>query len=104
LLLFTLRNTEEVLSARELPEPGRPADSRELKMAEQLVNALEGEFHAEDYHDEYRERLQHFLEQKAKGRAPKLRAVPRKKTPESLMTSLEASLKALKKMGGKAVA
>jgi DNA end-binding protein Ku len=104
LLLFSLRNTEEVLSAQELPAPGKPADGRELKMAEQLIHALEGEFHAEDYRDEYRERLEQFLEQKAKGRAPRLRAVSRKKEPESLMTSLEASLKALKKKGGKAVA
>jgi DNA end-binding protein Ku len=102
LLLFAMRNTEEVLFAEELPAPGKPADPRELRMAEQLIAALEGEFRAEDYRDEYRERLQEFLEQKAKGRAPKLKAVPRKKPPESLTESLAASLKALKK--GKAVA
>ena len=54
LLLITLRHSEEVLSARDLgAPPGKPPDTREIKMAEQLVSALEDEFRPEDYADEY---------------------------------------------------
>jgi DNA end-binding protein Ku len=103
LVLIAMRNSEEVLSPRELPAPGRPPDSRELPLAEQLIKALEDEFHPEEFHDEYRERVQTFLDQKAKGRAPKLKAVRPKKPPESVLDALAASLKAVKKKG-KAVA
>jgi len=99
LVLFAMRNTEEVLSPRELPAPGSPADPRELRMAEQLIQALEGDFRPEDFRDEYRERVQEFLEQKAKGRAPKLSAVPTKKPAESILDALSASLQSIKKRG-----
>jgi DNA end-binding protein Ku len=100
LMLITLRFAEEVLTADELPGPtGRPPEAKELKMAEQLVLALEGEFRPEDYHDEYRERVMKFIEAKAKGLKPKLRIVARKKETTSLADTLVASLKAVK--GGK---
>src|SRR2546421_12631824 len=45
LVLFTLRNAEEVLSAKDLPRPAsRAPDKKELTMARQLVGLLEGEF------------------------------------------------------------
>jgi DNA end-binding protein Ku len=103
LMLFSLRTKEEILFPDELPAPGKPADPRELRMAEQLIAALEGDFKPEDYRDEYRERLEAFLEEKRKGRTPKLKAVPKRKPPESVLDALTASLKALKK-GRKAVA
>src|ERR1700674_1826966 len=41
LLLFTLRNAEEVISARDLPKPaGRAPTQKELNMAKQLVGLL----------------------------------------------------------------
>ena len=106
LALVTLRYAEEVISARDLPgAPGREPDAREIAMAEQLLSALEDEFRPEDYRDEYRDRVMHFIEQKAKGDKPKLAAVPKKpKEPASLLDALQASLKAAKKPGGKRVA
>lgn len=95
LLLITLRHSEEVLSARELPAPpGKAPDAREIKMAEQLVSALEGEFRAEDYADAYRERVLKYIEAKAKGRKPKLQTIPTRREPASLSDALAASLKA----------
>jgi hypothetical protein len=42
----------EVLSARELePPPGKAPDEREIKIAEQLVAALEDDFRPEEYTD-----------------------------------------------------
>jgi DNA end-binding protein Ku len=105
LMLITLRFTEEVLTANELPRPtGRPPDAKELKMAEQLVLALEGEFRPEDYHDEYRERVMKFIGAKAKGLKPKLRIVTRKKETTSLADTLAASLKAVKGAKERAIA
>src|SRR5258705_1723890 len=47
LLLVTLRNAAEVISARDLPKPaGRAPTARELAMAKQLVGLLEGEVNA----------------------------------------------------------
>ncbi len=98
LLLFTLRNAEEVISARDLPKPaGREPTAKELAMAKQLVGLLEGEFNASDYKDEYRERVTEFLKKKAKGKAPRLRAVKTKRKAASLDSVLKKSLASLKK-------
>ena len=45
LMLVTLRHPEEVISALDLPQPsGRALDKKEIGMARQLVELLEGEF------------------------------------------------------------
>jgi len=98
LVLFTLRHAEEVLSAKNLPKPaGRAPDKKELSMARQLVELLEGEFKPEDYQDEYRARVMEFLEKKAKGHAPRLRLVKTKRQAASLDKVLSKSIEALKK-------
>lgn len=99
LMLVTLRHAGEVVSADELTAPtGRKLDARELKMAEQLVDALAGEFEPEQYHDEYRERVQELIEAKAKGKKlPKKRAKKKAAADESLAEILEKSLKATRK-------
>lgn len=98
LVLVTLRNAEEVILARDLPKPaGRAPTQKELNMARQLVGMLEGEFNAADYKDEYRERVMEFIKQKAKGKAPRLRAVKTKRRPASLDSVLQKSLQSLRK-------
>ena len=98
LVLVTLRNAEEVISARDLPKPaGRAPTQKELNMAKQLIGMLEDEFNAADYKDEYRERVMEFIEKKAKGKAPRLRAVKTRRKPSSLDSVLEKSLQALRK-------
>ncbi len=98
LQLFTLRNAEEVISAKDLPKPaGRAPTEKELNMARQLVALLESEFDPKAYKDEYRERVMEFIEKKAKGKAPRLRAVKAKSKPGSLDSVLAKSLAALKK-------
>jgi DNA end-binding protein Ku len=98
LLLVTLRNAEEVISARDLPKPaGRAPTQKELAMAKQLVGLLEGEFNEADYKDEYRERVMEFIEKKEKGKAPRLHAVKSKRKTSALDSVLEKSLQALKK-------
>lgn len=98
LLLFTLRNAEEVLSAKDLPHPGgRAPDKKELTMAKQLVEMLKGEFDPKEYQDHYRERVMEFVAKKAKGHKPRLHLVKTKRKTTSLDKVLLKSIEALKK-------
>jgi DNA end-binding protein Ku len=105
LVLVTLRHADEVLSAKELPKPaGRPLDSREIQMAQQLVSVLEDRFRPEDFRDEYRDRVMKFIEARAKGQRPKLKVIAQKPAARSLVDALSASLDKAKRTRGKAVA
>ncbi len=98
LMLVTLRHAEEVVPADALPSPeGRAIDRKEINMARQLVEALAGEFDPTEFRDEYRERVMEFIEQKAKGKKPRLHAVKSKKTTPSLTSALSKSIAMLKK-------
>jgi DNA end-binding protein Ku len=98
LMLVTLRHAEEVVRADDLPErKGRALEKKELNMAKQLVELLKGEFNPADFQDEYRERVMKFIESKAKGKKPKLRAVRTKRATAALRTALSKSINALKK-------
>jgi DNA end-binding protein Ku len=105
LMIITLRFVEEVISADELPKPsGRALDARELKMAEQLVSALEGEFKPQEFRDEYRDRVMKLIESKAHGLHVKLEVVKKKEPVDSIAESLAASLKMVKGKRDKSVA
>jgi DNA end-binding protein Ku len=81
-----------------LPKPaGRAASQKELNMAKQLVGMLEGEFNPSEFEDEYRKRVMGFIERKAKGHAPRLRAVKTKRKTTSLDSVLAKSLESLRK-------
>lgn len=98
LMLLTLRNAQEVISARDLPKPsGRAPTAKELAMAKQLISLLEGEFNAADYKDEYRDRVMKFIESKAKGKKPRLKAVKTKRKAGSLDSVLAKSIQSLRK-------
>lgn len=98
LFLFTLRDAKEVILADQLPKPsGAEPTQKELNMAKQLVEMLKGEFNPKDYKDEYRNRVMEFIERKAKGHAPRLRAVKTKRKSGDLDNVLAKSIAALKK-------
>jgi len=98
LMLFTLRNAEEVLSAKDLPKPsGRAPDKKELAMATQLVDLLKGEFDPKEYKNDYRERVMEFVEKKAKGHKPRLKLVRSKRKTTTLDKVLSKSIETLKK-------
>jgi DNA end-binding protein Ku len=98
LMLFTLRHVEDVLSAKDLPQPsGRAPDKKELAMATQLVDLLKGDFEPKEYKDEYRERVMAFVEKKAKGHKPRLHLVKSKKKTTALDKVLSKSIETLKK-------
>jgi len=105
LMLVTLRHAEEVVSAKDLPEPGgRDLDKKEINMAKQLVELLEGEFEPAQFRDEYSERVMEFIEKKAKGSKPRLHVVRSKRGTSSLDKVLSKSIASLKKQKEKKAA
>jgi DNA end-binding protein Ku len=98
LMLMTLRHAGEVVDVSALKPPGgRTLDEREVKMAAQLVAALEDELDMTAFRDEYRDRVLELVEAKAEGKVVKFPAAPKKQTDKSLASMLEQSVKDLKK-------
>ncbi|HKN82653.1 MAG TPA: Ku protein [Pyrinomonadaceae bacterium] len=98
LFLFTLRDAKEVILADDLTKPsGAAPTQKELAMARQLVEMLQGEFNPAEYKDEYRERVKEFIEKKAKGHAPKLKAVKPKRKTAALDSVLAKSIESLRR-------
>jgi len=98
LFLFTLRDAKEVILADDLAKPtGASPTQKELAMAKQLVEMLKGEFNPADYKDEYRMRVMEFIEKKAKGHAPRLKAVKTKRQTAALDSVLAKSIASLRK-------
>jgi DNA end-binding protein Ku len=100
LALIALRHAEEIVTADQLRSPSGPAPAaKEVRLAEQLVDALEADFDPGSYHDQYRDRVRELIAAKQKGR--KLRLVrPERRAPSR---SLEAALRSsLAKTGEKA--
>jgi DNA end-binding protein Ku len=99
LALIDLRSADEWVDPKTIEMPtGRALDKRELAMAEQLVNALYGEFDHASFRDEYRARVHELIEQKAAGKHLRRRAKePVRAAPSSLSSALSASLRSLNK-------
>jgi DNA end-binding protein Ku len=97
LTLSSLHSREEVVQPPKVAPLSRAADARELTMAEQLVDALYGEFDPAEFKDEHRERVLELIAAKAKGK--KLRPPPRerKRPARELSAALEQSLKQVQK-------
>jgi DNA end-binding protein Ku len=96
LIMVALRFTDEIIDEEALPRPqGRALDKREVKMAEQLVSALEGNFDPTEFRDTYRDRVMDLIKTKQRGGKVKVAAFrPRKTGDEGLSRALQASLKA----------
>jgi DNA end-binding protein Ku len=105
MLLSTLYWPDEIRSTAELslPEPEVQIKPAERAIAEQLIDAMTGEFNRSAYHDEYREALMAIVEAKAAG----TEIVEPVTAPEvgvtDLMAALEASVAAAKAARGTAV-
>jgi DNA end-binding protein Ku len=100
LMMMSLRTADEVVPVESLPRPeGRKLEPKELELAAQLIAALHSDFDPKHYQDEYRQRVLDLIEQKAKGRKPRLRVVRPKRTrePEDLAGVLAASLRSARK-------
>jgi DNA end-binding protein Ku len=68
LVLELLRWVDEVRDTAGIPMPDKDTKvtDKEIRMAQQLVGELEGDFHPEEFHDEFREKLQQLVDAKVK--------------------------------------
>ncbi len=101
LLMSTMVFADEVVKIGTIDELDGldeiEVSSKEVKMAEALVESLSAAFDPEKYRDEYREQVLDLIERKAGGElfeAPAATAAPPKVV--DLMAALEASVKAAK--------
>lgn len=99
LMLHTLRERQEVLVAPSVKPAARAFDARELKMADQLIDALVGDFEPSAFEDVHRQRVLELIEKKATGLPAATHSKPATKSEhaEGLADALERSLEALGK-------
>ncbi len=101
LMMETMIFADEVVphdSIDELPAAkDLKASSRELQMAQQLIDSLSTEWEPGKYHDEYREKVLELIERKAAGEEIAVPAeAPQPARVPDLMAALEASLAAVR--------
>ena len=93
LLLATMRHAGELVELEGVRPPAeRAPEQRELKLAEMLVESLEGELDLSAYRNEYRDRVEELIEAKAEGRMIELPEPAPRRASASLAEELEASL------------
>jgi DNA end-binding protein Ku len=100
LLLDTLRYAQEIVEVAAVRPGNRAPDKREIALAEQLIGALEDRFDANEFRDEYHEQLQGLLAAKAAGRVVRFPKAAKREQRDSLVASLQASLKERRKEAG----
>jgi DNA end-binding protein Ku len=89
LVVSTMRFEEDLV---ELPHTSRTkASAQELKLADQLISHLAGEWNPDAYHDDYVPALMKVIKAKAKGK--KMPAVSEKPTPPTKVVDLVARLR-----------
>jgi DNA end-binding protein Ku len=95
LTLITLRHSDEVIPVTKLDAPeGRALDRKERDLADQLIEALSGEFQPQAYQDEYQSRVRELIDAKRAGKKIKRKRAPRRHSEGTLADSLRSSLKA----------
>jgi len=95
LVMTTLNYHDEVVDPATIDGIPREAESgeRELKMAQQLIEALTNEWNPQQYKDEHRERVLELIEAKAEGKEVVSQPVVEEPTMVGdLMAALEQSL------------
>lgn len=101
LAMSTLRFADEVIARSEidaLPSRRPRADAKELRLATQIIDALEAQWKPTKYHDTYTEELRDLIERRAKGETVTIDEGPGEKAEVlDLMAALNASVAAAKR-------
>jgi len=93
LALHTMYFPDEIRKAPGYGTASRiKLSSQEVALANQLVEALSGDFKPQQYHDEFQDRLRSLVEAKQKGRHPTVVQPPRRAPVIDIMTALKRSL------------
>jgi DNA end-binding protein Ku len=96
LMLDTMHFADEITPAEDLNLPAAKAalKDKEIKLAEQLVEMMTGEFKPEKYKDTYREALEKLIESKLKGKRVRVKTTKKKATTNvvDIMSVLRKSL------------
>jgi DNA end-binding protein Ku len=101
LVLHTLYYPEEIRAVAEFEnQPETNVQKPEIELAEQFMKQLTGEFHPEQFHDEYEARVEQLIESK-QGEAPAPAKQPKKKMAPviDLMEALKKSMAQQKEAG-----
>ncbi len=111
LVLELLRWEDEVRDTAGLPLPNTDetkVSERELKMAEQLVTELQDQWKPNEFHDEFREKLEQVVQEKVKAGQGEHVMKPLEgeevKTSADIIDLIELLRRSLRKGGGKAEA
>jgi DNA end-binding protein Ku len=96
LTLHTMYFADEVRSVADYGHVQAPVKPQEIKLATELIESLSGHFKPEKYKDDYRERVQAFVDAKLKGRKT---AVAAERTPAPVIDMMEALKRSLAKRG-----
>ena len=100
LVLSTMRFREEVVAESEYRFPDVSVRAPELKMAEQLIDGLTGEWDPAKYTNEYRANLLKIIEAKKKSRAPRKLETQHVKADADVVDLMERLRASLGQAGG----
>jgi len=95
-MLETLHWPDEIRAAVPAVKKSAEVDQKQLKMAESLIELMEGEFHPEEYRDEFREALLQKIEAKSAGHKTQDEPEAEPTKVIDLMDALRASIDAAK--------
>ena len=100
LAMSTLRFADEVVARSEvdgLPSRRTRAEGKELRLATQIIDALESDWKPSKYHDTYTEELRDLIQRRAKGETITIDQSPAESAKVlDLMAALNASVAAAK--------
>jgi DNA end-binding protein Ku len=85
---------DEIRPIDEIRPRKRKVDTRELKMAQQLIDSFSGSFDPKKYKDTYRDALCEIIKAKRKGEEVHRPPVEKEEAPPDLLEALRASVEA----------
>ena len=102
LVLMLLRYPQEVVDPADYKLPtGKPSTYRitpkEMEMAKQLISSMSGKWSPEQYHDEFRERLQAIIQKRVKSKGATTKIVETDAEPEDAATNVVDFMSLLQK-------
>jgi len=101
LAMSTMRFADEVIDKSDIdaiPDRRTKVDKKELALAQQVIDALAGDFEPGKYKDTYTDELRDIIKRRSQGKDVAVEAAPeRSENVVDLMAALEASVESTKK-------